>query len=146
MAFFRKAATRGPKKPEEPAMPPEQVPADRASEAPEPVAQPTSHPLVKLILGGIALRGGDSLLRRAVDRGLLGLDPGSAVAKAVGKRRSVGQTLIGTAIVRVATRSVPGAILVGGGLLVKTLYDRKRDRQAAGKPQDKQLRKETPEN
>jgi hypothetical protein len=31
----------------------------------------------------------------------------------------------------VATRSVPGAILVGGGLLAKALYDRRKDAQAA---------------
>jgi hypothetical protein len=35
---------------------------------------------------------------------------------------------------RVATRSVPGAILVGGALLAKHLHDRKKahDAQAAG--------------
>ena len=36
------------------------------------------------------------------------------------------QTLIGTAIARVATRSVPGALLIGGGLLAKALYDRRK--------------------
>jgi hypothetical protein len=34
---------------------------------------------------------------------------------------------------RMATRSVPGAILVGGGILAKMLYDRRRT--LADKPQ-----------
>ena len=38
---------------------------------------------------------------------------------------------IGTAIARVATRSVPGAILVGGAMIAKTLYDRSKGRRAA---------------
>jgi hypothetical protein len=33
-------------------------------------------------------------------------------------------------ILRVATRSVPGAILVGGGLLAKALQDRRKARKA----------------
>ena len=41
------------------------------------------------------------------------------------------QTLIGTAVARIATRSVPGAIMVGGGLLAKTLYDRRQDKRSA---------------
>jgi hypothetical protein len=31
----------------------------------------------------------------------------------------------------VATRSVPGAILVGGGLVAKALYERRKSRRAA---------------
>ncbi|MFM5884766.1 MAG: hypothetical protein ACKOQ3_05485 [Novosphingobium sp.] len=33
--------------------------------------------------------------------------------------------------VRVATRSVPGALVIGGGLLAKTLFDRRRGKRAA---------------
>ncbi|MBA3054690.1 MAG: hypothetical protein FP826_07110 [Sphingomonadales bacterium] len=131
MAIFRKAAARGQKKPELPATPPEQEAADPAGAPAEPPAGHGAHPLAKLILGGIALRGGDTLLRRVVDRGLLGPEPASSAANKTGKVRSVAQALIGTAIVRVATRSVPGAIVVGGGLLAKALYDRKRNRPAA---------------
>lgn len=49
-------------------------------------------------------------------------------AKAIVKGRSMTQTMIGTALARLATRSVPGALVVGGGLLAKTLYDRRRGR------------------
>ena len=45
---------------------------------------------------------------------------------AILKGRSFGETLFHTAIAKVATRSVPGMIVVGGGLLAKTLYDRSK--------------------
>jgi hypothetical protein len=41
------------------------------------------------------------------------------------------QTLVGTAVARLATRSIPGALIVGGGLLAKTLYDRSKDHREA---------------
>ncbi len=46
------------------------------------------------------------------------------------KRPTLLGGLAGAAAVRIATRSVPGAIVVGGGLLAKTLYDRRRAKQA----------------
>lgn len=42
-----------------------------------------------------------------------------------------GGTLMGAIAARVATRSVPGALLVGGALLAKAVYDQ---RKAKGKP------------
>jgi len=36
---------------------------------------------------------------------------------------------LGIAATRLATRSIPGALLVGGALLAKTLYDRRKDRK-----------------
>lgn len=139
MAIFRKAAARGLKKPGKPVTQAEPAPAVAASDvpaaqpaAPQPAsAKSGSHPLASLIRTYVALRGGDALLRKAVNRGLLGHKADSTAANKTGKGHSVGQTLIGTAIVRIATRSVPGAIVVGGGLLAKTLYDRKRNRPAA---------------
>ncbi|MEO0032652.1 MAG: hypothetical protein RIS94_2410, partial [Pseudomonadota bacterium] len=46
---------------------------------------------------------------------------------------SLTQSLVGTAIARLATRSVPGAIVVGGGMLAKTLYDRRKGKAAKAK-------------
>ena len=86
--------------------------------------------MTNLILADIALRTGGALLRRGVEKGLIGSKLGSKKAGRIIKGRSMVQTLVGTAIARVATRSVPGAIVVGGGLLAKTLYDRRRSRKA----------------
>lgn len=91
---------------------------------------PSPNPRTNLILADIALRGGSMLVRRGVERGLLGRKYDSKKAKAILKGRGLGETLLHTVIARVATRSVPGAIVVGGGLLAKTLYDRRRANQA----------------
>jgi len=93
--------------------------------------RPSPNPATNLLLADLALRGGGQLLRHAVERGLLGKSYTPEKAKSLIKGRSMGQTLIGTAIARIATRSVPGALIVGGGLLAKTLYDRKQGAAAA---------------
>ena len=43
---------------------------------------------------------------------------------------SLGRRLASTVLVRVATRSVPGAIIVSGGLIAKTLHDRHQAKKA----------------
>ena len=93
-------------------------------------AGPSTNAMTNLILADIALRAGGALLRRGVERGLLGNKTGTAKAKKIIRGRTMGETLIGTALARVATRSVPGAIMVGGGLLAKTLYDRRHGKSA----------------
>jgi hypothetical protein len=119
--------------------------AEDAAESAIAAATPSPNPATNLLIADIALRGGGALLKRAVEAGLLGASGvGKGKAKDAIKGRSLGQTLVGTAIARVATRSVPGALLVSGGLLAKTLYDRKRARSAAAEGHeklDKQARK-----
>jgi hypothetical protein len=50
------------------------------------------------------------------------------------KGRALGATIVHRAILRLATRSVPGAILVGGGLLAKTLHDRRKSKKTRQQP------------
>jgi hypothetical protein len=56
---------------------------------------------------------------------------GAVVGEAIGKRRGHGLlgAGIGIAATRLATRSIPGALLVGGALLAKTLYDKRKKRK-----------------
>ena len=126
---------------------PARIAEDSAGEAADKVESgalaPSPNPATNLLLADIALRGGGALLKRAVETGLLGLGAATAgkgmtkgKAKAVVKGRSLGQSLFGTMLARLATRSVPGALLVGGGLLAKTLYDRKRGRSAGEQGHD----------
>lgn len=89
-------------------------------------ARPTPNPMTNLILADLVLRGGGALLRRAVETQLLGRSVGKGKAQKIIKGRTMGQTLLGTAVARIATRSVPGAIIVGGGLLAKALHDRRK--------------------
>jgi len=81
-----------------------------------------------LVLAAIALRGGELLLRRGVGKRILGLGVVPDKARDMVKGATLGEALVTTAITRLATKSVPGAILVGGGLLAKTLYDRRKAR------------------
>lgn len=99
---------------------------DAAENMPSPGPNPVSpNPITNLIIADVALRAGAALLRQGVEKGIIGGKLGTKKAGRVIKGRTMMQTLVGTAIARVATRSVPGAIIVGGGMLAKALYDRK---------------------
>jgi hypothetical protein len=92
---------------------------------------PSPNPMTNLIIADVALRGGGRLLRHVVERTVLGVKYTPEKARDIVKGRGMAQTLLGTAVARIATRSVPGALLVGGGLLAKALYDRSKDRREA---------------
>ena len=102
-----------------------------AKEAAAKAESASPNPMTNLVLADVALRGGGRLLRHLVERTLLQAKYTPGKAKAIVKGRSMTQTLVGTALARVATRSVPGALVVGGGLLAKTLYDKRRGKAAA---------------
>lgn len=73
-------------------------------------------------------------MQRGANRGLFGGKLGLAQAMNAAKRQPLAQTLVQGAILRVATRSVPGAILVGGGLLAKALHDRRKASKTGRQP------------
>jgi hypothetical protein len=56
---------------------------------------------------------------------------GALVREAVGRKRGRGLLGAGIGIIatRIATRSLPGAIAVGGALVAKKLYDRRKARR-----------------
>lgn len=94
-------------------------------------AGPSPNLLTNLIMADIALRAGGAIMRRGIERGLLGAKYTPQKAKDIVKGRTLTQTLVGTALARVATRSVPGAIVVGGAMLAKALHDRSKGRHLA---------------
>ena len=104
---------------------------DKAGDAIKGTPGISPNPMTNLLLTDLVLRGGGQIMRHAVERSLLGTRYSKQKAKNIVKGRSMIQTIVGTALARVATRSVPGAILVGGGVLAKTLYDRSKGRAAA---------------
>ena len=103
----------------------------KADQAAKNTDGPSPNPMTNLLIADLALRGGGQLLRHAVERTVLGAKFSPAKAKNIVSGRSMFQTLLGTAVARIATRSIPGAILVGGGLLAKTLFDRSQDKRNA---------------
>ena len=80
--------------------------------------------IVRSLLARLVRTTGGKVLDQATAR----LFP--PVADAAKAKRPVSRAIAGAALTRIATRSVPGALLVGGGLLAKTLYDRRRARKA----------------
>jgi hypothetical protein len=92
---------------------------------------PSTDPMTNSLLAGIALTGGLELARRGIEHGLLGKGYAPDKTRRLLKHRTLAQSLVGAALTRVALTSVPGAIVVGGGLLAKTLYDRRKNRAAS---------------
>jgi hypothetical protein len=92
---------------------------------------PSPNPATNLVIADIALRGGGRLLRHLIERSLLSVKYPSDKAHRIIQGRTMKQTLIGTAAARIATRSVPGALIVGGWLVARALYDRSKSRAEA---------------
>lgn len=107
----------------------------------ETVLGPSTNPATNLIIQDIAIRAGGRLIRHTLEKGLLRGRYGGTGAKAIVENRPLLHTLITTALARYATRSVPGAVLVGGGLIAKTLFDRGRSRRESRRAGDRSLAK-----
>lgn len=88
----------------------------------------TIAPLLGLIAADLAVRTGQRLLRRSVQRTVLNDAP---IPGRVIRGKSLGETVVSTVLAEVARRSVPGAILVGGGLIAQALNERRKARKAA---------------
>ena len=106
------------------------------------VPGPSPNPSTNLIIHDIILRSAGRLTRRTLEKALLGRQYGSQFAKDVVENRSVVHTLAAYGVTKLATRSVPGALLVGGGLLAKTIFDRSISRRAARRQGENTLRKQ----
>lgn len=77
------------------------------------------------ILATLARKGGSRLLDAAVKRAL----PDKPEPQP--RNRNLLRGAVGAVALRVATSSVPGAIVVVSGALAKKLYDRRRERKRA---------------
>lgn len=104
------------------------------------VAGPSPNPATNLLIHDILLRSGGRVLRLGLEKGLLRNRYGKSTAREIVENRSMVQTLASYAVARVATRSVPGAIVVGGGILAKALLDRRQSRRTAKREGDRKLR------
>ena len=102
-----------------------------------PPASP--NPMTNVILTDLLLRTGGQLMRRAIEHALLQTQYDKTSAKRIINGRTLKQTMISTAVARMATRSVPGAIVVGGGILAKMLYDRSQGQHAARREGEKDV-------
>lgn len=114
---------------------------DATSASPGNVPGPSTNPATNLIIHDIAIRAGGRLFRHAVEKGLLRGRYGGSGAKAIVENRSMIHTLLSGLLARTATRSLPGAAIIGTGLAAKTLYDRRQSKKAAKRSGDKTMAK-----
>lgn len=103
------------------------------------VPGPSNNPATNLIIHDIAMRAGGRMLRHTVEKTMLRGRYGGSGAKAIVENRSLAQTLVSGILARYATRSLPGAVLVGGGLIAKTLFDRGRSKRTSKRAGDESL-------
>ncbi len=109
------------------------------------VPGPSPNPATNALIHDIALRSAGRIARLALEKGLLGKRYGAQFAKEAVENRSLLHTVAAYGVTKIATRSVPGAALVGGGLLLKTLYDRTQSRREARRAGDKALAQQAEE-
>lgn len=103
------------------------------------VPGPSPNSATNLLVADIAMRTAMRLFRRSVEKGLLGARFDPAKAHEIVEGRTLGKTLLSAAAARMATRSVPGALLVGGGILGKALLDRTVSRRKSVRKGDRAL-------
>ena len=115
---------------------------DRAARHRHVVAGPSTNPATNLIIHDIALRSAGRLSRMAVEKAVLGKQYGTKFAKEAVENRSMLQTLAAYGVTKVATRSVPGALVVGTGLALKVQFDRSQSKRKARREGDRSLRRQ----
>ncbi|MDT0574912.1 hypothetical protein RM533_01790 [Croceicoccus sp. F390] len=88
------------------------------------------NPMTNLIVTDIMLRTISLAARRVAQAELLKTGLRGKEAEKLAKRKSLRRTLFSAGLARLATRSIPGAMVVSGGVFAKTLYDRSKSRRA----------------
>ena len=103
------------------------------------VPGPSNNPATNLLIMDIAMRGASLLAARGIEKAALRLRYKPGDADDIVRGRSTIAMLAATGAARMATRSVPGFLLVTGGLLAKTLIDRSLRPRDARRRGDRQL-------
>lgn len=89
----------------------------------------SDNPATNLLVADVVFRIGTRLLRTGVEKTFLKKRYGKDTASAIVDNRSIWRTLGAVAVSKFATRSLPGAALVGTGIVGKLLYDASKTRR-----------------
>ena len=103
------------------------------------VPGPSPNAATNLMIAEIAVASAGRIARRSMEKGLLKAKFEREQAVAIVEGRGMAHTMITAAIARVATRSLPGAILVGGGLFAKVVFDRSLSRRKSRRRGDEEI-------
>ena len=106
---------------------------------------PSNNPATNLLILDVAMRGASMIAGRAVERALLRTRYQRAKADDIVKGRTMLAALTATGVARVATRSVPGFLLVTGGLLAKAIFDRSLSRRESVRRGERHLAEQAAE-
>ena len=82
------------------------------------------NPATNMFIADIAMRGVSQIVRNTLHKSVLQNKYGPDKAKKIVENKSLFRSLVLLGASRMATRSVPGAVLVSGGLLAKALLER----------------------
>lgn len=100
---------------------------------------PTENPATNFLMADMAIRAGSYLARRSVEKGLLANRYGKSTAKEIVQNKTLRQTAFSWVLARIATKSLPGAIVIGTGALAKTLLDRRKSRHQEKAEGDREM-------
>ena len=128
--------------------------SDKAAKAVKPVARkaggntggmpgPSTNPATNILIADIVLRGAGRIMRNGLQKGMLQAGYSRETARDMINNRTLASSLLLYGASKIATRSIPGALIVGGGLVAKTLYDRGLSRTKARKQGTRQLEQMT---
>ena len=95
---------------------------------------PKTSPSVVAIIADLALREGSAMARRTFEQRLTMAGYNHREIRKILAGKGFGKRFAAAAITRLATRSIPGALAVGGGLAAKAMIDsrlrKKREAEA----------------
>jgi hypothetical protein len=100
---------------------------------------PSNNPATNLLIADVAMRAVSMLIGRGIEKTALSTRYDPDKAADIVKGRTLVQSMASTGAARMATRSVPGFLLVSGGLLAKALVDRTLSRRESVSKGEKQL-------
>ena len=100
---------------------------------------PSSNPATNLLIIDVAMRGASMLAWRGMEKALLRMRYNDGKASDIVEGRSMIQSAAATGAARLATRSVPGFLLVAGGLFAKAVFDRSLKPREAVRRGERQL-------
>ena len=112
---------------------------DRTRKALAKIPGPSTNPATNLLILDLAMRGASLVASRGVQRALLRTRYQREKADDIVKGRTMLASLTATGAARIATRSVPGFLLVTGGLLAKAVIDRSLSRRESVRRGEKDL-------
>ena len=113
--------------------------AEEARDVLAKVPGPSTNPATNLLIFDVVIRGASLVAGRLIEKGALRARYRPQKASDIVKGRSFVETMAATGAARIATRSVPGFLLVTGGLLVKAAFDRSQSLRKARRAGEQQL-------